>query len=75
MNEKIIAYIKQEINTEPSIDIHSNDELLETGIVDSLGMMKLILFLEKQFKKRVPPEDMTLDNFKTVSKIAAYFSA
>jgi len=74
MNEKIIAYIKNEITTEPSIEINLKDNLLESGVVDSMGMMRLILFLEKQFKKRVPSEDMTLDNFMTVEKIAVYFS-
>ncbi|TMM53768.1 acyl carrier protein [Maribacter algarum] len=75
MNEKIIAFIKNEITTEPLLEIDSEDNLLENGIVDSMGMMRLILFLEKQFKKRVPTEDMTLENFKTVEKIALYFSA
>lgn len=75
MNEEIVAYIKNEITSDPLLEIDSRDNLLATGIVDSLGMMKLILFLEKQFKKRVPVEDMTIDNFKTVEKIARYFSA
>ena len=75
MNEKIISYIKNEITSEPTLKITTNDNLLDTGIVDSMGMMKLILFLEKQFKKRVPSEDMTLENFETVEKIAKYFSA
>ncbi|MEP3209524.1 MAG: phosphopantetheine-binding protein [Maribacter sp.] len=75
MNEEIVAYIKNEITSEPLLEINSSDNLLETGIVDSMGMMKLILFLEKQFKKRVPAEDMTIDNFETVEKIASYFSA
>ncbi|MFS4492235.1 phosphopantetheine-binding protein [Maribacter sp. 2308TA10-17] len=75
MNETIISYIKNEITSEPTIKIATNDSLLDTGIVDSMGMMKLILFLEKQFKKRVPSGDMTLENFETVEKIAKYFSA
>ena len=75
MNEEIIAYIKNELNTEPTLEINSFDDLLESGVVDSLGMMRLILFLEKQSKRRVPAKDMTLDNFRTVEKIANYFSA
>lgn len=75
MNEKIIAYIKNEIIAEPTLKINSKDDLLEKGVIDSLGMMKLILFLEKQYLKRVPSEDMTLDNFRSVEKIANYFSA
>lgn len=74
MTKEIIAFIKNEICSEPTIEIHAEDNLLDSGIVDSMGMMKLILFLERQYKKRVPSDEMTIDNFKTVEKIAAYFS-
>ncbi len=74
MTKEIIAFIKNEICSEPTIEIHAEDNLLDSGIVDSIGMMKLILFLERQYKKRVPSDEMTIDNFKTVEKIATYFS-
>jgi len=34
--------------------------------------MRLILFLENEFDVSIPPEDMTIENFMTVSHIRTY---
>ncbi len=54
--------------------IDAQDDLLGEGILDSLGMMKLILFIETEFKTKVPPQDMTIENFMTVNDINNYLS-
>lgn len=74
MNDKIMTYIKEEIAFMPleSIDVH--EDLLGSGIVDSLGMMKLVVFLEKEFQVKIAPEDMTVENFDTIHHISEYLS-
>ena len=74
MKNRIIAYLKDEISIEPLDDIDINEDLLGSGIVDSLGMMRLVVFLEKEFQKKIGPEDMTVENFKTVQSISDYLS-
>jgi len=74
MKDKIIAYLKEEISNEPLDDIDINEDLIGSGIVDSLGMMRLVVFLEKEFQKKIGPEDMTVENFKTVQSIADYLT-
>lgn len=74
MKNRIIAYLKSEISNEPLDDIDINEDLLGSGIVDSLGMMRLVVFLEKEFQKKIGPEDMTVENFKTVQSISDYLS-
>ena len=56
----------------PIDDIDLEEDLLGNGIVDSLGMMQLVVFLEKEFKVKVAPGDMTVENFNTVSSISEY---
>ena len=73
MQQILIKYISAELVGEilnHEIDIH--DDLLGSGLVDSLGMMKLILFIETEFEIKVPPEDMIIENFMTVSHICNY---
>ncbi len=72
MTDKIITYIKTEISMEPMEDIDLEEDLLGNGIVDSLGMMKLVVFLENKFKVKIAPEDMTVENFNTVQSISEY---
>ena len=49
-----------------------DDDLLGSGMVDSLGVMSLVFFIEERFGVEVPPEDVTIDNFQTIDAIASY---
>lgn len=62
-------YIKSEISNDPLQDIGLEDDLLGSGIIDSLGMMKLVLFIEKECDVKIKNEDMTVQNFMTVQNI------
>jgi acyl carrier protein len=45
---------------------------LEEGIVDSMGIMELVMFVEETFGITVEDEELVPDNFDSVSKLAAY---
>jgi len=49
-----------------------NDSLLEAGIVDSIGVMELVTFVDQTYKIAVPPEDISPDNFDSISRLANY---
>lgn len=73
MDKILIDYITKELLNETLEDaLETDDDLLGGGILDSLGMMKLILFIEKESNTKVPPEDMVIENFMTVGHIVAY---
>jgi len=75
MNEILIKYIQETLlNNELDDELDAQDDLLGGGILDSLGMMKLILFIETKFDIKVPPEDMVIENFMTVGHINDYIS-
>ena len=46
--------------------------LLETGIVDSVGITNLVLFLEEEFDLTVPLEYLVPHNFESVKAIANF---
>lgn len=59
-----------------NVGISSPDEdLFETGILDSLTFVDLVLYLEEQFDVRVGADDMEPENFRSVAKIAAFVAA
>lgn len=75
MDKLILDYIAKELTNEAlEDDLDSDDDLLGGGILDSLGMMKLILFIEQEFEVKVPPEDMIIENFMTVDHIITYLN-
>jgi acyl carrier protein len=45
---------------------------LEEGIVDSIGVMELVAFVEENYKFSVKDQDVTPDNFDSVSRLATY---
>ena len=45
---------------------------LENGIIDSMNVMELIMFVEETFGVEVADEDIVPDNFDSVASIAAY---
>lgn len=73
MQETIIQYIKKEIlNSHSNFELSGADDLLSSGLIDSIGMMKLISYIENQFELTIPPQDMTIENFITVDAITIY---
>ena len=49
-----------------------NVSFLDEGIVDSVGVMELVSFVEENFRVHVDDLEITPENFDSVSKIAAY---
>lgn len=52
---------------------YDNDtSFLREGIIDSLGVMELVGFVETRYGIRVAPHDVTPDNFDSVTKLARF---
>jgi len=45
-------------------------DLLETGLVDSIGLVELILELEERFGVSLPMEDLEIEDFRSVYRIS-----
>lgn len=50
----------------------SDDSLLESGTIDSVGVMALVAFLERTYGITVGEDDLMPDNFDTLAAIAAF---
>ena len=45
---------------------------IETGLIDSTGILELVFFIEKTFGIKVADEDMVPENLDSVRQVAAY---
>lgn len=72
MNDKITTYITNELIGKPDFKLDKQEDLLGSNLVDSLGLMRLIAFIEKEFDFKVPPTDMVIENFINVEAIGSY---
>lgn len=41
----------------------------KNGLLDSLNVLHIMIFIEREFNIQLNPEDITLENFGTVNKI------
>ncbi|MEL6983183.1 MAG: acyl carrier protein, partial [Actinomycetota bacterium] len=52
--------------------IEADTDLLLTGAVDSLGVIRITQWMEDELGIEVDPSDVTLENFQTVSRMMRY---
>lgn len=67
----VLAEFAEQIE-QKSIDV--NDDLLSMGIVDSMGVLQIVNFIEEHFGIKVEDEEITIDNFRTISAVARFVS-
>ena len=53
-------------------DIDDDESFLASGIIDSLGIVQLVSFVESQYGLQVPDTDLVPEYFDSVAKLAAY---
>jgi acyl carrier protein len=49
-----------------------DDRLLGEGIIDSLGVLDIVGYLESEFQIAVVDDDLIPENFETIGRLAAF---
>jgi acyl carrier protein len=69
----IIKYIQENLLTgKGEIELSPEDDLLGSGLLDSMGVMRLVGFVEETFNINIPPEDIVIENLMDVKAITNY---
>lgn len=55
--------------------IDDDTPLLTSGLVDSLGVVRLVAFVEDRLGVKIPLEDITIENFETLALIDLYLQS
>ncbi len=77
MNEQEILkqFIEKELLGGRNLQVGYEDDLLLSGLVSSLGVMRLVAFTQERFAVQIPPEDITIEHFETIHAIVRYLEA
>ncbi len=70
----LLEYIKQELLRGRKADLKAGDDLLSNGIIDSLGILQMVAFIEERFHIQVPDEDVVFENFQSVKVLSDYLA-
>ena len=66
--ELVITIFREELKIEvPAPDV----DVIETGMLDSLGLVTLVVALEQRCNVQIPFETLEVDDFRTVGSIAS----
>ena len=69
MLQKLKSYIFQELIFIDDPEMFSeNDDLLQAGL-DSMAIMRLVLFIENEFGVVLPDNELTPENMQTLSRL------
>jgi acyl carrier protein len=70
MRDTLRAYILENfLPGEDAKNLKDDTELKESGILDSLSTLKLVTFLEEQFKVEFEADDLEAGNLATIESI------
>ena len=65
MKEKILEFFVVQSDHRPD----DNENLFESGVLDSFGVVEFLSFIQEELGVEVPIEDITEENFSTVNQI------
>lgn len=71
MNKKILDFVCQTTFIDPK-NINEKTLLFDEGIFDSLGLLNLISFLEKDFRVKVDDSELDAENFESIKAIESF---
>lgn len=68
--DRIREFILSELVQDKSItSLSESESLIESGIIDSLGIQKLLAFLEENLSIQITDDDIVPENFETIETI------
>jgi acyl carrier protein len=68
---KVNTFLEEELGADLS-EVGDDSPLFSAGIVDSFGLVNLMMFLEGEGGFRINPVDVNLDNLDTVNRIVEF---
>lgn len=71
LQQELLDWINAEVSLDPSVNIVADTDLLLTALVDSLGVVEVVGWLQDRTGVTIDPMDVVLENFQTVDRMVA----
>jgi acyl carrier protein len=72
---ELMEFVKDELLHGRKVKFSEDEDLLGAGIIDSLGILRLVAFIEEKFGIQVPDEDVVYENFHSIQAMANYLNS
>ena len=71
--DALLAFVRGDLLKGRDVNVDADTYLFDAGMVDSLGILKLIAFLELQIGRPVADSEVVMEHFRSVATIARRF--
>jgi acyl carrier protein len=76
IQERLLAFVASDLGaSRQGAPVGLDDELLAEGIIDSMGVMQLVLFIEETLVTVVEDEEIVPENFASIRVLAGLVAA
>jgi len=75
IESKIRAYIGENFLFGEAAEIGLSDSFLDKGIIDSTGILEIVMFLEEQFGIKVADSEMLPENLDSIANIVRFITS
>ena len=72
IKEKIKTFVVDNFTFGDESMVSYSESFLESGIIDSTGILELVEFLEKEFAITIDDEELIPENLESIEKIALF---
>lgn len=73
--KELTNFVESELAKGRKSNIQPDDDLLSEGVIDSLGILQLVGFVEDKFNIQIDDEDVVLENFQSIAALNNFLSS
>lgn len=74
LQDRIRVFVLEKYPLARKRAVKDTDSLLESGVIDSMGVLELVEFLEDEFRVQVSDDELTPQNFQSIEQLASFVS-
>lgn len=71
--DALMRFVREDLLAGRDIPIEPDTYLFEDGVVDSLGILTLIAFVEQQCGRTIPDSEIVMEHFRSIRAITRHF--
>jgi acyl carrier protein len=75
IQKEIRQYVFENFIVDDDEDFSDDESFLESGLIDSTGILELITFVEENYEIEIEDEEMIPDNLDGIAKVAGFVAS
>jgi len=75
MRTRVRAFVMERFPAAAARRMTDDDSLLDSGVIDSLAVLDLATFIEREFGVQLADDELTAENFDSIATLSRFLAA